>query len=551
MSGRRRSGVRAPLAGLFVTLVAFGPSRGDRPQLRDVPPLPALEELEGLPREQYRERRQALDRQLEDPAGADAQLARAFGELGMWALAYRYLGSAEPALENAARLAPGDWSWTYYLGHLHRERGDPGRAAAAFRLVLERAPDDVPTLVWLGEMELEAGRPAESAARFDAAVRLDPRCARAVAGQGRVALLGRDPGRAVERLRAALALEPNAPEIHYVLGLAYRDLGDLDRAREHLRLGVVTGGSRRAIPLRDPLRSRLQELNVSADLHARRAREALQAGRVEEGIERFRAAVAAAPENASLRLGLGNALVRAERRDEALREYREALRLEPQNSSAHYNLGLVLEHEAQLAVAEEHYRAALAADPRHARAHQRLGALLVARGERDEALPHFGAAAGGDPNAEAPRTNRAAILLQLGRVGEAVAALETDVSSVPRSTTLQLLLARALAVGPDPTPDTTARALKLAREAFAAAPTILAAETVAMVLAAQGEAARAKEWQEAALAAARRHGLPPETLDRLLRRAALYAKGERCLRAWEADDRLEDDTRVAPPPDGR
>jgi tetratricopeptide (TPR) repeat protein len=415
------------------------------PDLLEVPTPPALSEVEEPLRAQYQERREALDRLLADRKTPSLALARAFASLGAWALAYRYLDSAEPALENAARLDPADWSSTYYLAHVHRERGDAERALAAFQRVLERAPDDVPTLVWLGELELDRGQVEDAARRFDAAVRLDPRSARAIAGQGRAALLAKDPARAAERLRAALALEPEAPEIHYLLGLAYRGLGQLDRAREELARGVTDGESHRSIPLRDPLRFKLQELNVSADLFARRAREALSLGRIDEAVEQFRAAVAAAPENASLRLGLGNALVRAERRADAVSAYREALRLEPANSSAHYNLGLVLEHDGQAAESEQHYRAAIAADPRHARAHERLGAQLAARGEGDAALPHFAAAIRDDPNAESPRLARAKLLLALGRVEEAVQALEADVASVPRSAALQGLLAEASA----------------------------------------------------------------------------------------------------------
>ncbi len=540
-------------SGLFLCCVALGwagcsaTPTVDRHELLVVPVPPALDRLDEPIRLQYQERRAALDAKLADAAASSTDLASAFGELGMWASVYLFRGTAEPALRNAESLAPQDWRWSYYLGRLYQRGGDADGARAAFGRVLARAPADVPTLVWLGEVELVAHRAEEARRRFETAVGHDPACARALVGLGRVALEARDYPTAHRHFEAALAIAPDVQEIHYSLGLAYRGRGDLARAQEHLQLGVAQGGAaRRPVPLLDPLGSRLEELNASADFHAKRARESLDAGRIDEGVEHYRAAVAAAPEKPSLRLNLGNALVRAEQPAAALEEYREALRLDPANASAHFNLALILEHQQQGEEALEHYRRALAADPGHARAHYRLGVALAGRGERTEALPHFDAAVQGDPKNEAWRLERAAALLELGS-SSARPTLDTDVLTLPLSAKLRLLLARSLLFAPEADGASRARALTLARAGFDAEPSILAAETLAMVHAALGDRSAAVAWERAALAAAESQPASPATLERVRQRVLRYSGGQPAAAPWAPGEPSDDARRVSAP----
>lgn len=425
-------------AALAIVLMAACDSKpAARPGLRAVPEPPSFDQLDLPIREQYRERREALDALLSDSAAADSDLAQAFGEVGLWGMAYRMPDTAEPALANAERLAGVEgWPWSYYLGHLHRRLGSTDAAREAFRRVLEQRPADPPTLVWLGEIELAAGRGRQALPHFRAAVEHEPRCVRARVGLARIALLDGDHAGALEHLLAVLERYPDEPEVHYSLGLAYRGLGDMERAEEHLRTGAGDGRARRPVPMRDPLYAVLQGMNASADSLLRRARTALRSGRVREGVDLYRQAVATAPEKPTLRIGYGNALLRAERPDEALREYAEAIRLDPNNAPARYNMALVHDDSGDDVEAERLYRAALRADPRHARASLRLGAVLAGRGEHAEALGHFEAAVRGEPSAEEPRVRRVETLLELGRREDAVLVLESDLRALPQSAPL-------------------------------------------------------------------------------------------------------------------
>lgn len=538
----------AALAGGPACVPRDAPAAAGREDLLAVAEPPALDQLDAPIVEQYRERRAAVDRALSEAGTPDAALGQAFGDLGLWGVVYRFPGTAEPALINAERLSgAAGWHWSYYLAHFYRRRGDNDAARHAFLRVLERRPADVPTLVWLGEIELAAGRPEQARQRFSEALGHDPRCARARAGLGRVALLAGDAEAALRQLSTALELAPDEPEIHYALGLAYRDLGDVPQAEEHLRLGVGEGGrGRRPIPMRDPLNAALHALDAGADQLVRRAREALRSGRVEEGVELYRQAVAAAPETTTVRIGYGNALLRAGRPEQALREYAEVLRLDPGNASALFNSGLLHEGAGRFEQAERLYREALESDPRHARAQLRLGVMLARRGRPDAALERFEAAVRGEPAAEEPRLRRAATLLALGRRADAVEALESDLQALPAGARLRSLLARVLATG-DRARATSDRALALAREGFAGDPTVFGAETMAMVLAARGSFAEARAWQEAARRAVQAAGADDSDLQRIRRRGETYARGAACAVPLDAAEPLVGTPTVEPP----
>jgi superkiller protein 3 len=107
---------------------------------------------------------------------------------------------------------------------------------------------------------------------------------------------------------------------------------------------------------------------------------------VNEAIRSFRRALDLAPRHALARYNLALVLKRADRLPEAIAELNRALEIEPR-AEAYYNLGVIYWHQGELDRADKALRAAVAADARYADAHYTLGALLLAR--RD-----LGAAAG-------------------------------------------------------------------------------------------------------------------------------------------------------------
>jgi len=171
----------------------------DRLALRPIL-LPDLSRVAGSVQVQVRERHTSLTQKLDNPAATLDELGAAYGELGQLLLAGEYFDAAESAFLNAYTLMPSDMRWPYYLGHIHRKRGNPAKAAAFLEETRTLQPDDVPTLVWLGSVYLEQGQPEAAEPPLTRALSLQPRAAAALFGLGKAALARKDYTRAVKYL---------------------------------------------------------------------------------------------------------------------------------------------------------------------------------------------------------------------------------------------------------------------------------------------------------------------------------------------------------------
>lgn len=124
----------------------------------------------------------------------------------------------------------------------------------------------------------------------------------------------------------------------------------------------------------------------------------VQAGRVEESLEHFTAAIRAAPDYAPAHRNLGSALVRLGRSRDALAPIREALRLDPGDGMTHYKLGQALQLVGDRAAAIASYEEALRRRPDLVMAHQNLGIAHLQGGAFATARVQFEAALALDPD---------------------------------------------------------------------------------------------------------------------------------------------------------
>jgi tetratricopeptide (TPR) repeat protein len=345
-----------------------------------------------------------------------------------------------------------------------------------------------------------------------------------------------DFAQAVVHFEAALAIQPEATAIHYLLGMAHRALGDVERARSHLALR-----GERAASQPDPLMDEVRALATGGRSHLLRAGRALEADRVDEGIEELRRALAADPDDVTARVTLGAILAQRGERQQAKELFAEALRLEPGYAKAHYNLGLTLAGEGDDLRAIEHYRQALASDPGHERAQLQLAAASLRLGRDREAVEAYDRFIELEPNDESARLRQALILIRLGADAEARDRLEVALVQLTEARTLAHALARLLAASPDSTVRDGARALALVTELasggglFEGQVSFEHGQTLAMAYAELGQFNRAVALQQALLAAAERdhrvEGLP-FLRDNLTR----YQNGQPCRIPWPAND---------------
>jgi tetratricopeptide (TPR) repeat protein len=224
---------RWAIALTMVGLMASRAEAFDRSELVPLP-LPNLSTMEDA----TRRRLESLQNRVAklETSGSDAELAEAFGTLGMYYIAHHLNDAAEAAFVDAGRLSPGDFRWPYYLGFVYQMVGKLELEREAYERALELRPGDLPARLHLAELLLELGDNEEAYREFQHVLDLSPSEAAAFGGLGKAATaLGRTE-EAVEHFTRAVELQPSATMVHYQLALAYRKLGDMEAARAHLDL---------------------------------------------------------------------------------------------------------------------------------------------------------------------------------------------------------------------------------------------------------------------------------------------------------------------------
>ena len=386
-------------------------------------PDPSLEGMEPKVREQLRT---ALDevRRLRRSSWTPEQLGNAYGELGRLYLAYDLTEPAAACLRNAARLASGDLRWTYLLGTVAQTERRLEEAEKAFHAALALDPTHLPSMLRLGDVYLTAGEPGTAASFFHKVLKATssgPRqeVAAAHAGLARAATARGEPEAAVTHYLAALELQPAASALRYPLALAYRELGDLEAARQQL---AQRGTRPPSYP--DPIRRELRELATGAGVHLVAGNRALRRNEPEAAAEHYRRAVEANAESAEAHLSLAATLARLGQPEEAAEHYERSLAIDPENPAVHYNLGTLLAAQGRPEASLPHFRTALELAPSYANARFNLATALLDIGKPEEALAHLQRLADSEEESASTRLATARALEQSGRPEEALPLLQ-------------------------------------------------------------------------------------------------------------------------------
>jgi len=378
-----------------------------------LPPLP----LDALPAA-VRERVAAAHHRAEaDPASADAS-----GSVAMMLHAYDQFDVAEAWYRRAQQLDPAAFDWAYLLGVVQAERGRNDDAARSLRGAAEKQPRYLAARLKLAEVLLARGEVDASAALYDEMLKEHPEAPQAHYGRGRVDAVRGRPAAAVERFRRATELFGGFGAAYYALGLAYRDLGQVEDARSALRLYETH--RLEAPPLDDPVLARVRQLKTGPPARLAEGVRLGNAGDVEGSIREHEAALEGDASLAQAHANLISLYGRAHRWDKAEEHYRAAVALAPGLAEAHYDYGVVLVEQRRPREAAEAFERALAINPNYATAHNNLGNMLEADGRGAEAESHYRAAIANDPTYRLARFNLGRLLVAQRRHAEAIAELE-------------------------------------------------------------------------------------------------------------------------------
>ncbi len=458
---------------------------------------------------------------VERPGVQPEELGEAFGQMGRYYHAHHLYGPAAACYTNAETLAPGVFRWPYLLGYAYYQASHPHKAVAAYKRALAIKPDDAAAKLRLATVYLDLNQPALAEPLLEEPLKVEGLRVSAAFLKGKAALARRDYENAIRYLEQALAEGPQATKAHYPLAMAHRGLGNLDKARSHLK--QLGEGEPRVV---DPLVDELGTLLTGPRTHYFRAIEAVRDGHYDKAVYGFTEALAKDPDNVNARVSLARALYLSGDREGAREQLADALRRQPDHILGNFLMGVLLDETGESDKAAERYQATLAGDPEHAGAHYYLATVLLRRGEYAQAAEHYAKTWQFEPKLSSARMLEAMALLEAGAPHTAVRdRLEQAVAAYPDETMIVLPLARLLATSPDVQVRDGARALELAQRLFAASPLLENAETLAMAYAALGRYDDAIAWQKSAISATAGAGQFFQ-LPRLEEALALYEAGK-------------------------
>ncbi len=381
------------------------------------------------------------------------------------------LPNAREALQEATTYAPEDATARRSLATALIQVGEAPAAVAVLTPLADRDPHDVESRLLLAKSLAVVGRYDEATTRLDEAstsVADDPQMAFLVA----VEYLWLKRPAAAQRLFAKVVEARPIPQTHILVGRAYRDTGEYDRARDELRaallqdpgvrrahyyLGMVALADANTGPGRLDLAKAEFEKELKLDPEDPLANDQLgevliEAERPAESLPFFETAVRVDP-RAAYACNLGRNQLALDKPSEAAQTLRRALDLAAQQAAPdsdvqkmHYLLGLALrklgQNEEAAAQLAEARRLSAAAESQSAASAAERAARLAAEGSPLAALS---AGERGELLATAVRGLARAYL----NLGVLRAQSSTPVESKERFAQAAALFARAADLDPD------------------------------------------------------------------------------------------------------
>lgn len=373
-------------------------------------PSPTLETLEDGVRNQLTGLRQAVERLIATGTYSVREQGEALGRLGALYLLYDFNRAAEACLVQARLLQPDDFRSSYYLGALYTLDGEAEKAQQALAAALALEPNDVPARIRQGDLFLEQADLEGAETSFRSVLESAAGSAAARFGLGRVAFSRGQYAASIPHFEAVLKGAAEGSVAHHFLGMAYRHLGDLERARRHLGLSEHL-----PVPFADPLMEELQSLNVSRETFFSMGVEAMRRGEPERGLEAFQRALAAQPDDPETHYNVGMAYLEMGESEQAEAHLRKATQLRPTYRDASFNLGVLLARRGEDREAARYFERAAEIDPEDLRAQVRWADSLARIGEEEAAIRKLEEVLEIDPAMVPARLVFATVLARIGR----------------------------------------------------------------------------------------------------------------------------------------
>ena len=311
-------------------------------------------------------------------------LSDAYAEAAMLYHAYSMFQSAGQSYTNAALLMSKDFRWRHMLGIVMIELNDNYGAIDQFKLAIKLNPKSVPSKVRLGNAFAGLNLMGLAQNAYESALALSPNEPSALLGLGEVEYAAKRFKKAALHFKNVLALVPEANRVEYSIAMSYRNLGDVEKAKEHLAKRGKVG-----IGIRDPLLSQVLHMRQGNRLAIQDAKSAFEAGRLDDAIALYEKVLADDPNNIPALINSGAAYSSLKKHEEAAARFKKAISLQPANTNAHYNFAVVSSILNQSQNAIDSFRVIIKLTPKDINARIRLARELRKAGQYEESLNEF------------------------------------------------------------------------------------------------------------------------------------------------------------------
>jgi tetratricopeptide (TPR) repeat protein len=336
------------------------------------------------------------------------QNARAVGRLGMLLQVYGRYELARACYLRARELDRTTSRWSYYLGLVEKTLGQNDQALSHIRDALSIDPAYAPAQIRLAQLLFDSGQADESVAIYQALIAQNGNLATAHFGLGQILAARSDWTGAIAEYRKACEIHENYAAAQYALGMAYRNAGDMAKAKEHLQRYQVVKQVKQ--PSEDPM---MDDIN----------------GLYSGGLTRF---------------ATGSTFFREGKTVEAIKEFEGALEVNPRLVMAHINLIALYGQLNQPEKAEQHFKAAVELDPGWVESYFNWGFFLAQHGRKTEAVAQFQKVIEINPNYTEARVQLGILLDDAGQASEAVAQLQRAIDTAPGHRQAHYFLGRSL-----------------------------------------------------------------------------------------------------------
>jgi tetratricopeptide (TPR) repeat protein len=421
---------------------------------------------------------------------------------------------------------------------IRRQRGRPGRLAAtavvcAAAVVLLGASTWRQTTLWHDSYTL-----------WSATLRVDPDSWVANRKLADELMKANRVQEAADHYRRSLAVEQREASLHANAAVAFAKTGSLDEADYHAQIALeMEPGAEGNLLNAAYVKRRRKEWDAAVALYRRGARQhpsdarfprelgvtfALE-GDHAQAVAAFRKAILLAPDDYRIYQALAASLLELGRFGEAEGMARRALQLEPDFEAAREMLIRIQARAGQAAANEQAdvLRRQVEAAPEDVDLRLRWANALGAAWRWEEAAEQYEQVLRREPSNTAARGGLARVLIASGHRAEAVRFIRESISAGYADTRLVLLLARQLAMSPDPEVRDGPEAVKLAEDLVRDTPEPTAS-MLGVLAAAYAEAGRfedAVRTCQRAIEKARQAGANV-LLERLQERLELYRAGQ-------------------------